>query len=214
MRSLRPFALALALTAGPAAGGRADIVDRIVASVGRQLVTLSDVQEEYRTQCFLEGKEIGALDDVRVREIANRLVDQALLRQEMEGATFPRAAPQAVDAQLEPIRRRFSGPAAYRAALERYGLEEQSLRRRLQFQADVERFIDYRFRPRAQVTSEETERYYRQALLPELRKQRAREPGLEEVREKIAALLTERRINELLAAWIEALRGQADIHLR
>ena len=214
MGSLRHFALGLALAAWPAGAAHAEIVDRIVASVGKQIVTLSDAQEEYRVQCFLEGKALGVPDNARIREIAGRLVDQALLRQEMQGGSFPHVAPETIQAQMEEIRRRFPDQAAYRKALESYGLEEDVLRRHLQLQADAQEFIEHRFRPGAQVTAEEIERYYRQELLPELRKQHAREPALEEVREQITALLVERHINEQWAAWMKDLRSQAEVHMR
>lgn len=210
MRRLAPLALLAAL----AAPGRAEIVDRIVAVVGNHPVTLSDVQEEHRIQCFLEGKEVSLLEPAAIKEIAGRLVNRTLMLQEMQGESFPGAPATAVDARLRETRDRYPGEAAYRAALERYGIEEEVLRRRFALESDVLRFIDYRFRSRAQVTSEDVERYYRESLLPELRKQHVREPALQEVRDKIAAVLVEQRVNELMAAWIQDLRGQATVRLR
>lgn len=222
MKRLRSLPLTVMLLAGAlslpapfaAPASQAEIVDRIVATVGKRIVTLSDVQEEYRAECFLAGKALGDLDEARVREIVGRLADRVLLRQEMEERIFLPAEVVTAQTQWEALRNRFADEAAFRRELERYGLEEQALRRRVQFQAEAQQFIEQRFRPGVQVTPEEIERYYRQELLPELRKQRAQEPPLEQVREKIAEVLAERQMNQSLAAWMEDLRRQTPIRMR
>lgn len=193
---------------------RAEVVDRIVATAGKEIVTLSDVRREQRIECFQQGREVADLDAGRLRELAARLVDQILIRREMQNGAFPPSPPEKLDSQMEAMRGRFPGSAAYRAALERCGLEEETLRRHVQFQMDMMNFIDFRVRPGLQVTQEEMGTYYRQEFLPELRKQGAPAVPLEEVREKIAVILTERQVNQRLAVWIAELRSHTVIRLR
>ena len=193
---------------------RGEIVDRIVATAGKEIVTLSDVQREQRIECFQQGRQVAVLDAARLRELATRLVDQALIRREMQNGAFPPAPPEKLDPQMEAMRGRFPDSAAYRAALEHCGLEEETLRRHVQFQMEMMNFIDFRVRPGLQVAPEEIESYYRQEFLPELRKQGSPAPSLEEVREKILAILSERQVNQRLAVWIAELRSHTVIRLR
>lgn len=191
------------------------IVDRIVATVGQRMITLSDVQEAYRFECLLNQKPLQPLDAARIREVAGRLVDQALLEQEMESTQFPRVPPAEVDRRMAEIKKGFANNGEFHRALEQYGLDEQRVRRRAELQTNVLRFLDFRFRPGVQVDEPAIERYYRETLLPELREKGTQKiPGLEEVRDRIEEVLVQERINQQLDAWIKDLRRQATIRFR
>ena len=78
---------------------------------------------------------------------AERLVDQQLLRDEMSVSGFqtPRAN---TDALLNSFRQEhFSPVALYRAALTRYGVNEDALKQHLAWQVALLRFTDQRFKP-------------------------------------------------------------------
>jgi enoyl-CoA hydratase/carnithine racemase len=152
------------------------------------------VRLETRVACAL-GQPAGEQADV-----VRRLIDQLLIRQEMERSGVRAAAggePQ-VDA----------------AAARRCGVAEKVVRESLTRRGHLLAFVDARLRPLAQVSSEAVEKYYREELLPDLRRQNAAEPSLEAVREKITALLTERQMNELLAAWLDELHRREPIRIR
>lgn len=213
-RRALPFAILLLPLAAPAAAP-AEIVDRIVATVGQRMITLSDVQEAYRFECLLNRVPVQPLDGPRIREVAGRLIDQVLLEQEIESSRFPPIPPAEVDQSMAEIRKGYANGDNFRRALRNYGLEEARVRRRLELQARIFRFIEFRFRPGVQVDEAAIERYYRETLLPELRAQRVREiPGLEEVRERIEEVLVQQRINQQFAAWMKDLREHTAIQFR
>jgi len=82
----------------------------------------------------------------RWRAAAERLVDQQLIRHEMEIAQFPQPAPSEAEALVSAIRQRYSTAEAFRAALERHEITEQQLAQHLLWQLAVIRFTDLRFR--------------------------------------------------------------------
>jgi hypothetical protein len=193
----------------------AEIVDRIVATVGTQVVTLSDVQQEYRTERFLDRQPLESLDVQHIRVVAGRLIDQLLLRQEMDASRFPPADPAQVDGRLAELRREFGGEEAFRRLLAEYSLSEAGLRQHLELQLNILRFIDLRFHPMVVIEEPDIERYYRETLVPRLHSQGAKEiPPLDEVRDRIDAILTQERINQLYTQWLGELRSQARVQFR
>jgi hypothetical protein len=76
------------------------------------------------------------------------------------------------------------------------------------------RYLDLRFRPEIRIDPRAIENYYREQLLPQLRKAGAPEPPLQQVAPTIEQLLAEQRLNELQSQWVRTLRLQAEIHVR
>lgn len=193
---------------------RSDIVDRILVTVGKQVITLSDVRMQQRLEGFFSGKDPGPLDDIKTNELLDRLIDQALIRREMGEGAFPAAGPDVVEPLWLEVRRRFPDEAAWKTALQRYQLSENDLRQLVQFQADFQSFIDVRIRPGLQVTPEEAAKYYQEQFLPELRRRGAAEQPLDQVREQIVSLLLEKEVNEKLSLLLRELRSRTEIRRR
>lgn len=209
-----PFALLVLALAAPA-WLPGEIVDRIVATVGDRLITLSDVQEAYRFECLMNRAAPQQLDGARVRQVADRLIEQTLLEQEMESSRFQRAGAEEINRRVAEINNAFGGEEAYRRALQDCGLEEEGLRRTLERQANIGRFIDLRFRPGVQVDEPAIERYYRDVLVPQLSaRQNGKVPDLNDVRERIEEVLVQERINQEYSAWVKDLRTQTQIRFR
>jgi hypothetical protein len=211
---MRLRVLLLGVLCASVANLHCDIVDRIVATVARQAITLSDVRLQYRLECFISATEAGVPDAAKSEEMLERLVDQALIRREMGENTFPPAAPEEVAPRLKQIRDRYPDDAAWRAALDRYGLTQGDLERLVQFQADVLSFINLRVLPGLQLTQADVEKFYREEFLPELRKRGAAEPPLEDVRDRIMELVQKRAENQRLAELLKEMRARTEVHRR
>jgi hypothetical protein len=193
---------------------RGEVVDRIVATVARQAITLSDMRLQYRLECFISGKPVGVPDAAKNEEILERLVDQALIRREMSENTFPPALPEEVAPMMKQIRDRYPDDTAWRAALDLYDLAQSDVEKLVQFQADVLSFISLRVRPGLQLTQAEVEKYYREEFLPELKRRGAAEPALDDVRDQITELVTKRAENERLAQLLKEMRARTEVHRR
>jgi hypothetical protein len=210
MKKLSQFACITVL----ALAARAEVVDRIVATAGKSIVTLSDVEQEQRMVCFLNGGPASLSDPTRIRDLASKLVDRILIRREMEGGVFPSSPKSETDAAMRATRQRFPTEDAYRAARQRCGISEVELVRYLDLQNQVLDFIDFRVRPGLQVSSEQIQAYYDEQLVRAWKSNNETVQPLEAVRDQIVALLTESEINVRLDSWMKDLRAQAEIRFR
>ena len=192
----------------------AEVVDRIVASVGKQVVTLSDVQREQRMVCFLDNSQPVLNSPDRIRELAAKLVDRILIRHEMESGVFPRGPQELLDASLLAVRKRFTSPAEYSAALVRCGVTDREITDYLGLQSQILDFIDFRVKPGIEIDPAAIQRYYDGQLIPASRARNEPVPPLDSVRDKIAALIADQQANQRLDAWLKELRSQAEIRIR
>ncbi len=97
------------------------------------------------------------------------------------------------------------------AVLGSYGLTAEELKRRVALQFDLMRLVDARLRPNVNIDSKTIESYYNQELLPQLRQAGAQQPALDEASTQIKELLTQRKMNQLLVAWLQNLRSGSEI---
>jgi hypothetical protein len=95
--------------------------------------------------------------------------------------------------------------------LEALGLEADSLRQLVARQFMVLTFVDERLGPRVFVDLEDIRGYYDQTFVPEMRRRGATPSPLQQVREKIRAVLKQERLNEEIESWTEELRRRADV---
>ncbi len=186
-----------------AAAARGELVDRIVAIIDREVVTLS------------EAEQAGAIARARTGEstplaaIVEKLVEARLVEREVARLSGEPASSEAVDAALEEVRQGFASEAAFRQTLEASGLSEDDLRAQLRRQVQVTTYLEQRFRPLTFVTEEQIEVYYRDELSPSLQGQKL--PDLEDISESIRRILEERAFNARVSEWIEGLKGRARI---
>jgi hypothetical protein len=137
---LRRFLLVLAM----AAAGRADVVDSVVAIVNTTAIKHSDVIQEIRFTAFLNREPVD-LSPAAQQDAVNRLVDQTVIRQEIEAGLYAPEDPERAEALFVQLRNSYSGPEAFRQALDSHGITEDKLHRHLEWQASVLEFIELRF---------------------------------------------------------------------
>ncbi len=121
------------------------VLDRIAVVVGTDVITEDVVIEELRLDEFMASQPLDLSPQER-RAAAGRMVDQQLIRQEMEVTQYQPPAASEADAMLRTFRRQhFRTEAEYRAALEKYGITEDALKQHLLWQLTAIRFTDWRF---------------------------------------------------------------------
>jgi hypothetical protein len=187
-----------------------EIIDRIAISVGNLVITESQIDEEIRLTAFLNQEPVN-LDNAERKKAAGRLIEQTLIRREMEFSRYPLPPLSDAAKSLETLKTRYKTEAEYRRALDDYGITEDALTRRLWWQATFLRFIDYRFRPGIQVPDADVQAYYRQELDKWKQEGIQPVPSLEDVRASIEQTLTEQRIDQELDRWLADTRTQVAI---
>jgi hypothetical protein len=131
----------LLLTAAAVAG----VVDRVAVVIDKKVITETEVLDELRLTEFLNSQPLDEGAAAR-RAAAERLVDQNLIRTEMELTKYAVPTPAEADTLLGQFRRQhYPDTAAYHAALARYSITEDQLKQHLLWQLTALRFTDQRF---------------------------------------------------------------------
>ena len=188
----------------------AEIIDRIVITVGNQVITQSQIDDEIRVTAFLNREAVDLTPAARI-QAASRLIEQALIRREMDLSHYP--LPELGDAgeSLESLKAMYSSETEFQNALQAAAISVDRLTRRLWWQLTLLRFIDYRFRPGIQIPAADVQAYYRQQVSEWEQKGTKPIPSLQDSRDQIEEILTQQRIDQALEQWIKDTKKQVTI---
>jgi len=188
---------------------RAEILDRVVASIGDVAITQSDVEREYRLERFLDGQWPAPPPDSKTLErVRERLTDQKLLlEEETQDSSHDAALEKTAAEVLDAVRKRFPSEPDYQSALQSLHMNEKQILTTLIDQQRVLRNIEQQLRPAAPPGTTDVESYYRDVFTPEYtRTHGSAAPPLTEVQGQIQEILVQKRIDQLLATWLEELK--------
>lgn len=194
-----------------------DIIDRIVATVNGHAILQSDWEEAISYEAFMEGRSLSQLTAQDRKATLDRLIDQELLREQLHAGGSSPAEQQEVAQRIQEIRKLYPGSETepgWQATLQRYGLKLRELETRLGQQFELMRLVDARLRPGVQIDARSIEIYYQETLVPQLRKSGGKALPLAQVAPKVREVLTQQKINDLLASWLHNLRAESQIHNR
>jgi hypothetical protein len=190
---------------------RAETLDRIAVTVGRHVITESDVVLDLRVAAFLDGRTPD-FSGAQRRSAAARLVDLYFVLQDAAVSRAPEPTPADVDALMEPVRARYGSDADYRAALERAGISENDVREHLFAGLRMMRYTELRFRPEVQITEQDLHRAF--DALSAKQPAGSPAPGFEANRAKLEELVMNQRILEALDRWLALMRSETPILYR
>jgi hypothetical protein len=191
----------------------ADIIDRIAIIVGNQVITQSQIDQEIRITAFLNREKLDVSAAAR-KEAASRLIEQALVKREMDLSHYPLPQAGEASAALAGVKATYPNEADFAAALESYGISEADLTQRLLWQFTLLRFIDYRFRPGIQIPDADVQTYYRKQASGWEQQGVKPIPSLEDSRDQIEEILTQKRIDQALDQWLADARKQVAVNYR
>ncbi len=194
----------------------AETIDRVVAVVNGQTILLSEWDTAVRREALLNHKSLESIDDASRRATFERMIDQELLRGEMENSSVAPSTPQDVAAKLHEIRQQYSEAstdAQWTAILARYGVTQEELEAGISAELNGLRLLDFRLRSSAQPTAAQIEHYYHVVYEPAMREKRAKPAPLTEVTSQIREILTQEKLTDLTMSWQQTLRAQANIRL-
>jgi peptidyl-prolyl cis-trans isomerase SurA len=193
---------------------RAEVIDRIVATVNGHIILQSDWDEALCYEALLNGRTLGQFTDDERRAVLDRLIDQELLGEQMKSALFEHASEAEAAARIADARKQYPEAATvegWQSVLGRLRLTEKDLVAHVEQQIDLMRLVDAHLRPAVQIDSKTVEAYYREQFVPQLRQSGAGDVALAEVSGKIRELLTEEKVNELMVSWLQTLRSEGKV---
>ena len=194
-----------------ALASRAAIIDRIAVSVGNRVITVADLDREVRITAFLNNAKPD-FSAANKRKTAERMVDQTLIRSEIEVSRYLLPTAGEIDAALRELKNRYADEPAYRGALAQYGISEDDLKTMLLWQLTLVRFIDARFRPGIQISAGQIQKYFNEHVRPSLEQAHPGKPAsLDDYREGIEQTLTGEAANQQVEQWLKDARGRTRI---
>ncbi|HLJ46828.1 MAG TPA: hypothetical protein VKU01_12505 [Bryobacteraceae bacterium] len=203
----------LALTCILVTAASAEIIDRVAVSVGNQIITSDQIADEIRVTAFLNHVP-PIFSRAEKRKAADRLIEQTLIRREIDLSHYPLPSPEEADSMLQGVQKDFPNGEEFLKTLDRYDITEAVLRQHLLWQLTTLRFIDERFRPSVVISDDDVHEAYDQQV-EKLKSENASQiPTYETLRPKLEAALTDERVDQALDRWLGDARRQVDIRFR
>jgi peptidyl-prolyl cis-trans isomerase SurA len=202
-----PRAARAAQTSAAAPASQPETVDRIVARVEDDVILLSEVRELAAYQQLVDGHSQSQ------EKLIAALIEQWVVRSEAQEAQFSSPPAADIDAEAARIQAGFPSAQAYRDRLAAVGLTPQALRRIIEQQLYLERYLDYKFRPAVQIDDAAVLKYYQDELTPALTARGQTPPPLDDVRDQIVEVLVQRGINERADSWFDETKSRLQIEI-
>jgi hypothetical protein len=193
---MRLVLLVAALAAQP------EVIDRTLALVGGQAITLSDV----RGALALGLVEITQPADP-IADVTAQLVDRELILREVRRYAPPAPGESAVAARLDEVRRRFADAAALARALEQHGFSTARLRAWVEDDLRAQAYLAQRFASASAPTDADVAAAYAQQKAMFDKAQLSADEAAPLIRERL--VVTRRR--ELIADWVIDLRRRTEV---
>jgi hypothetical protein len=204
---VRGLAAAVALAAVALGAGRAsaEVIDRVLAIVGGQVVTLSDASIALAVGT-VDAR--GAADPIEAA--MNALIERRLVLVEVDRYALPEPGEAAVNAKLAELRQAMAARVPAQETLARLGLDEDRLREIARNDLRIAAYLDQRFGV-VQPTEADVQQFYRdhQSLYMEAGTVRPFAEVQADARQRLAA---ERR-QALIDGWKADLRRRADVNV-
>jgi hypothetical protein len=188
------------------------IVDRVVNNVNGRVILQSDWEQEIAFEALANARDPDSFTSAERNAALDRLIDQELLREQVRPSQS--APAEQVASRVTEIRKLHPDcvtDEGWRAKLQRYGLTQNSIEKRLGDQIQLMKLVEDRLRPSIQIDQQAVETYYKDQLLPDMKRAGNSATPLPEVYSRIKDLLAERKMNELLSGWLASLRTGSHI---
>lgn len=189
--------------------GQGEIIDRIVAVVNDEVITLTDVNIIQKFGLFEDMDETGGRDIQKF--IIDRLINQKLVIQLASERLM--VDEEELEALLSDLIQKTDPDVAEKALLQ-FGLDWDDLRSYLHEKLLFQKIISQRFSRGVIVSIEEIERYYEQVYVPSRRENNLSPQPMIEVLDQIETALTREKVEGQIQEWIENLKRGADIQIK
>jgi hypothetical protein len=173
-----------------------ELVERTLAIVGGQPITLSDARAAIRLKLT---------ESDRLTDVTNRLIDRALILREVQRYAPPEPADTAIDGRMKEAAANAGGPLA--AVLETLGFTEPRLREWIKDDLRSQAYLAQRFAAVGAPTEQEISTAFTQQRAEFERAGQTFEQAVPILRERLTAA----RRRELIADWLSDLRRRTPV---
>jgi hypothetical protein len=191
---------------GIAGTGRAEVIDRVLAVVDTQIITLSDARAALR---FALVPPDVAVDPIAA--VMERLIDRRLMLAEVDRYAPPEPTPAAVDAAMAAIERRYKDALEMEIALNQSAMSREDLRRYVRDTLRLEAYFQQRFSTVVQPSEDDIPRYYREHAA-EFTVDGTLQP-LDAVRDAVRTAVIREHREVFVRQWVQGLRRRGSVQV-
>ena len=188
--------------------GWGEVVDRIVAVVNDEVITLTDVNIIQKFSLFEDLEE--SPDTDMQTQILSRLINQKLVIK-LASERFM-VAEEELEASLSDVVQN-TDPELAEEALLQFGLDWDDLKSYLREILLFQKILSQRFNRGVIVSIEEIESYYEQVYVPSQREQNLIPQPMIDVLGRLEGELQREKVEDQVQEWIENLKREANIQI-
>ncbi|MGH9686364.1 MAG: hypothetical protein ACRD5K_04650 [Candidatus Acidiferrales bacterium] len=182
-------------------------IDGIAVRIESDIITDSQVDELAAYQKLVNGKSNPRAEVIR------ELIDQWIVSGEATATQYPKPFPADLDRNFAQLEKRIGSPADFEKRCADAGISVRAVRGILTEQIYLSRFLDFRFRPAAQVDAKQVQKYYQDVLAPQLKAKGEKAPSIADVEPEIREVLVQQDIDALSKQWLDDTRGGLTIDI-
>ncbi len=191
-----------------AGDGLPDIVDRIMAVVNEEVITLTDVRIVEAFGLY-ESDKLGRMQDIH-SYILNKLINQKLILQlASENISIEK---QEVDSYLNDVIEKI-GQDEMKKILAFFSIDLDDLRQYLRENLFFKKIISAKFSQAVSVSLREIEAYYNQVYIPSQEEKGLEPKPMVEILDEIESAIKLKRMNKQVEEWILNLRKKANVQV-
>jgi len=179
----------------------AELLDRVVAAVNNEMITLSELNQAVGFNVAFGGKNGEKLRS----ETLEGLINRKLLVQEAYRLKFVEVSDQDVNGEVEKLKKRLGSDQAFSDFLAKLDMTGDQLASMLGERLLVERFVEKKIGLFVRVSRDEAQDYYNKHAAAFKGRQ------FQDVQKPLTAMLSEQRLGQQTAQYLAELRGRADI---
>jgi hypothetical protein len=184
---------------------RAELVDRIVATVNNEVITASELNF-----AMALNERFGKVQQDR-RDLESTtlvgLINRQLLVQEAHRLKFVEVSEQEIATEVENVVKRFASERECDDFLSQHEMTREDLSRMLGERLLAERFVEKKVGLFVRVSHEEIQNYY------DAHTEEYKDKHIQDAQKMILALLMDQKIKLQLARYLTELRDKADIRI-
>ena len=198
--------LVLCAALGTVTAVRAEVIDRVLAVVDTQIITLSDARAALR---FALVPQDVAVDPIAA--VMQRLIDRRLMLAEVDRYAPPEPASAAVDAAMTAIERRYKDALEMEIALNQSAMSREDLRRWVRDTLRLDAYFQQRFSTVVQPSEDDILRYHREHAA-EFTVAGKLQP-LDAIREAVRTAVIREQRELFVQQWVEGLRRRGSVQV-
>ncbi len=181
------------------------IVDKILATVNDEIITLSDLKIVIHFNLYPE------IEKKEPEKYIEKMIEQKVVREKVK-RNF--SLEKEILEEKKRLIREFGSEENLLGELAKFGLNWNDLEIYLEEKIYFEKVIKDRFQFVAPITLDEIEKYYYEKYVPEEKKKNLYPKSLLEVASEIESKIVEHKRKELISAWLKELKNELNIEIK